>query len=180
MRSPMLRIVGSLFDALRQSRSRKRIFKEFHERGFHEIATPPIAELLPLRYPELIRDNSVLMFEKSDSQVLLFATAFTPRTRMPHRGRQFMLMCMPLGEDPKLASLSAALREPSEIYSVVDLLNLESYPSLSPLPDCTIFADSPESARHVLRILHEHKTLTSKGSLVVHRGRLLFQLPEEG
>lgn len=179
MRSPMLQTFGSLLDAFRQSRNRKRVGRQFRDQGFTEIPAPPIHELLPLRYPQLIRDRSVCLFEKADTQIVLFSTAFTPRTRMPHHSNLFVLLSIQIGQDPELRGISAALREPAEIVSIVDLLDLDSYPSLSPLPDCTIFAADESSARRILDIIEQHRSIQSKGSLVVHAGRLMFQMPSK-
>jgi hypothetical protein len=167
-----------MLESARQTRGRKRIVQQFQDQGFTEIPAPKVAEMLPLRYPELIREKSVCLFEKGDTQVLVFSTAYTPRTRLPHRPRLFMLVVMPIGQDASIRSTSAAIREPSEVYSVVDLLDLDSYPSISPLPDGTIFAADGLSARRIMDVLKQQKPLKSRGSLVLHAGRLLFQMPE--
>lgn len=177
---------GSLFamiDTVRQMRSRKRIVGQFLAQGFRQLECPTILEILPLRDAGIVREGSNLLFEKGDTQVLVFSTLWTPRCRTPARKCTFTLLCMPLGDDPALRKISAAIREPMEWYSIVDQLDLDSYPTLSPLPDYMIFAADTYSAQQLVTIAGQQRQAVAQtsgndkpGSLVIHRGRLMLQL----
>jgi hypothetical protein len=182
----MFRAVSAIIDSIRQARSHKHIIQQFVSKGFSQLDCPTILEMLPLRDAGMVREDSNCLFEKGDTQVLVFSTTWTPRSRTPGRRQTFTLLCLPLGDDPVITRISAAIREPAELYSVVDQLDLESYPSLSPLPDYTIFAADAFSARQMLDIGRERRAKPGKadqgqpamqaGSLVVHKGRLMMQM----
>ncbi len=149
--------------------------EQFISQGFTEVPCPVITSILPLRYPEIVRFEGVALYEKGDTQVLVLPVTFLPRTRLAHKPRTFALLSMPL--DKSLASISGALRDPREQYSIVDQLMLDSYPSISPLPDIVIFAADDSSARHMLEIVELRRGQQGEsGSVVVHNGRLLVQL----
>ena len=172
-----LDVAAGWVDAWHFARSSKRLRRQFVEEGFAEATAPPIDQLLPLRYPELVRGASVRLFEKEQTQILVFSTYFTPRTRLPHRPRLFALMVLPMGDGADLGNISGGVREPSEIYSFMDLLTLDSYPSISPVPDAMIFAADEESARRVIDVLRQHQQMQQRGSMLLHGGRLMFQMP---
>ena len=184
----MFHTISSIIDSIRQARTRKHIVRQFMSKGFSQLDCPTILEMLPLRDAGVIREGSNCLFEKGDTQVLVFSTIWMPYSRTPGRRHTFTLMCMPLGDDPAIGRISAAIRDPSEIYSVVDQLDLESYPSLSPLPQYTIFAADAFSAREMLDIGQKRRKQPGKarqgesslqpGSLVVHKGRLMVQVTE--
>lgn len=172
----MFQIIQSIVDALRRSSNRNRIARQFIQQGFTEVDCPHVMELLPLRFPETIQNDSVCMFQKGDAQVLIVPTAFAPRTRMPHKPRVFILMCVPLGNNPKLQTMSAAIRDPKETYSIVDQLYLDSYPSISPVPDYMVFAADEDSAVTALEVIRKQIADKLAGSIVIHGGRLYQQM----
>ena len=179
----MFRTISAILESIRQMRSRKRITRQFLHKGFRERDCPTILELLPLRDAGIIREGSNLLFEKGDTQMLVFSTTWTPRSRTPARPSAFHLLCLSLGDDPAIREISAAIREPAERYSIVDQLELDSYPSLSPLPQFTIFAANLNSAQQMLAISRDHRPALSQegnaaspGSLIVHKGRLMLQM----
>ncbi len=179
----MLRAVSTILESFRQARSRSRIVRQFAHRGFRELECPSILELLPLRDAGIVREGSSCMFEKGDTQILVFCTTWTPRSRRPASRHTFTFLCIPLGDDPAIGKVSAAIREPKECYSIVDQLDLESYPSLSPLPLYMVFAADLFSARQILSIGRDHRPdlgqegqMAVPGSLIAHKGRLMMQM----
>lgn len=167
-------LIRSLLDALGRSRSRKKIRQQFTQAGFKEVECPPISDLLPLRYRDIVRDDHVSMFEKGDMLMLVVPLMLMPRTRIPHRGKTFVLMCTSLGSEVATIKISGALRAACERYSIVDQLDLDTYPSLSPLPKYTLLAANRSSAQQLLKVV----TLKdqSEQSLIVHNGRLFAQV----
>ena len=155
---------------------RDLISRQFLDQGYVQIACPPADQLLPLRYPNLIRQRDLCLFEKADMQVLLLPTYFTPRTRLPHKPRIYILLSSPLGGDGTLDSISAAIREPRDQYSIVDQLLLDSYPTLSPLPDFTVFAADEASARRILDVMDLRQRKSEPSSMVIHKSRLMVQI----
>jgi len=178
----MFRAISVILDSIRRARSRKRIVQQFIGQGFLELDCPMIHELLPLRDTGIIREGSNCLFEKGDTQILVFSTTWTPRCRTPARASTFTLLCLALGDYPAIGKISAAIRAPAELYSIVDQLDFDSYPSLSPLPEFMVFAADQGSARQILTIWRDHSSAVSKGSqaasagsLIVHKGRLMLQ-----
>lgn len=172
----MLQVIQSILDAVHRSRDRRRIAKQFVAQGFKEVDCPHILEMLPLRFPEIVQNDSVCMFAKQDARVLLVPTAFTPRSRLAHRPHLFVLSCMNVGNRLDLQSISAGLRSASEQTSIVDQLALDSYPSISPLPDYTLFAADQTSAARLLEVMDILGAQTPTGSLVIHAGRAFIQV----
>lgn len=144
--------------------------------GYTRTDAPSVAGMLPWRFPWIIREEATELFVKEQVQVWMISTTCHPRCREPFRPRIFVLLSATLGEDPKLAQISGALREPAEAASVVDLLQYESYPSLAPLDHCMVFASDLESAKHLLGATDLRKNYPTAGSLIVHGGRLYVQL----
>lgn len=182
----MFRAFSAILQSIRDTRSRKGIIQQFISQGFRQLSCPAIPELLPLRDAGIIREASNCLFEKGDTQILVFSTTWTPRSRTPARMSTFTLLCLALGDDPAIGRISAAIREPKEIYSIVDQLDLDCYPSISPLPEFTIFAADLNSAQQILAISRDrwaaagHKAqfpaFAQPGSLIVHKGRLMLQM----
>lgn len=182
----MFRAFSAILESIRKTRSRRRIIQQFIGQGFRQLDCPTILELLPLRDAGIIREASNCLFEKGDTQILVFSTTWTPRSRTPGRTSTFTLLCLALSDDPAIRKISAAIREPKEIYSIIDQLELESYPSLSPLPEFTIFAANLNSAQQILAISRDRWSMAGKesqlpasaqpGSLIVHNGRLMLQM----
>jgi hypothetical protein len=165
----------SIVEAFRQGRSRKRIRQQFVQAGFIQVECPSPLEMLPIRHPEIIKFEEVALFAKSDMQMLVLPVRFLPRTRYPHRGRTFALMCTPVeADDPT----SAALRCAAEKFSIVDQLEMDSYPSISPLPRFTLFASDDVSAQRLLAASYLDLTgrFQQDNSLVGHNGRLMVQV----
>jgi hypothetical protein len=149
--------------------------KQFQAQGYTQLPCPPLTDILPLRFPEMLHRTCQYLFEKGDMHMLLFATTQTPRTKDPHIGHTFLLLSTTLGDDHRLRQLSGAVRSPAEKCSIVDLLTFDSYPGISPLPDAVVFASDMESAKAVLQVIQEQNQKPD-ASLVVHRGRLFRQL----
>lgn len=171
----MIRSVRELIRRVCQTRGHRRIAQQFLQQGFTEIPCPEIPQILPLGDARILRPQWNHLFEKGDMQILLFGTNSMPASRQPNRGRMFVLLCTAMPQDQQLRQISGALREPSEQFSIVDLLNLDSYPSDSPLPDAMVFAADRRSAQTVLQIAREQKQ-KAPGSLIVHGGRLFWQV----
>ena len=169
----MLETITSIVNAVRQLRRRSGIARQFAKQGFSEIDCPPIEELLPLRFPEIVNNQNVCMFAKDDTRMLVVPTSLLPRTRVPHRGRTFVMLCTTLEVSPLVAGISAALRHPAELFSIVDQLEMDSYPTLSPLPSAMLFAADDYSAEKLMEVLSAD---TRTGSVVLHGGRLLAQV----
>ena len=168
-------LLRSMLDAIARSRSHRAIRKQFMLRGFAEIQCPDLSELLPFRYRQIVRYDNVCLFAKGDTQMLVVPVAFLPRTRTPHRGRTFVLLSMPLDiGDPATRRISAALRSAGERFSIVDQLDMDSYPSLSPLPDYILFAADDASARKLLNVVTPDPN--QRQSLILHNGRLFAQV----
>lgn len=169
----MLQTLASIVDAVRQLRRRRAIKRQFARQGFSEVDCPSIEELLPLRFPEIVNNQNVCMFAKGDTRMLVVPTNLLPRTRLPHRGRTFVLLCTSLDVSPLIAGISAALRDPAEQFSIVDQLEMDSYPTLSPLPNAAVFAADDHSAEALMEVLSPDR---QPGSVVLHGGRLLAQV----
>jgi len=167
-------LFSSILNTIRHRRSRKRITQQFISQGFTEIDRPLISDMLPLRYPEIVRDEDVCLFAREDMQMLVVPTLFLPRTRLPHRGRTFVLLCTPLEDSPLTRGVSAALRDPAEQFSIVDQLTLDTCLGLSPIPYSVLLASDERSARAILQVVGINKK--QSGSIILHANRLLAQV----
>ena len=175
----MLDLLRVFADAFRDMRRRRKTGRRFLRQGYTQVDAPPVAAMLPWLYPDILRDDVTECFQKDEVRVLLISTRCTPRSRQPLIGRSFVLMCTQLADVPAIRRVSAGLRDPSELCSIVDLLHMDSYLGVSPLDKCMVFATDLNSANHACGVVDQMNAGTGAGSVVIHGGKLFVQMQSD-